>query len=128
MLARTRMCRTMVAIMREGNLGGAVWQRPQLERNRFSPSKCRFSSCVELVAAVVAAAVELFAVVFAGAVEFLPSLDLAAAPIASNMANARKAVDIAVLILITCFLMAPAASQTGTSCRLSRDWRCCPEE
>src|SRR5690242_4474231 len=108
MLARTRICRTMVAIMREGNLGGAIWQRPQLERNRFSPSKCRFSSCVELFA-VVAGAVELLAVAVAGVLEFLPSLVLAAAPIASNMASARKATDIAVLILITCFLMVPGA-------------------
>ena len=37
-VARTRMWRTMVTIMRGGNLCGAAWQRPQLARNRFSPS------------------------------------------------------------------------------------------
>src|SRR5215475_12542793 len=101
MLARTRMWRTMVAIMRDGNFGGAAWQRPQLERNRFSPSRRRFSSCVELPVAAEAVAAE----------SLLPPLVLAAAPIASSMARARKRVEIAVLILIICFLMARAASQ-----------------
>jgi len=36
-MARTRMWRTMVAVIRGENLGGAAWQRPQLERNRLSP-------------------------------------------------------------------------------------------
>src|SRR3979490_390649 len=38
MRARTRMCRTMVAIIRGGNLCGGMWQRPQFVRKRFSPS------------------------------------------------------------------------------------------
>src|SRR6266536_2365131 len=38
MVARTRMWRTMVVIMRGGNLCGAAWQRLQLARNLFSPS------------------------------------------------------------------------------------------
>jgi hypothetical protein len=38
-VARTLMCRTIVAIMRGGNLCGAMWHRPQLARYRFSPSK-----------------------------------------------------------------------------------------
>src|SRR5215475_1188440 len=103
MLARTRIWRTMVAIMRDGNLGGAAWQRPQLERNRLSPSRCRFSSWVELAAAVVAVVAE----------SLLLPLVLAAAPIVSNMASDRQAAEIAVLILIICFLTGPAASQTG---------------
>ncbi len=37
-VARTRMCRTMVPIMRGGNFCGAAWQRPQLDWNRRSPS------------------------------------------------------------------------------------------
>src|SRR5450755_1752544 len=36
-IARTRMWRTMVAIMRGGNLWGAAWQRLQFVRNRCSP-------------------------------------------------------------------------------------------
>jgi hypothetical protein len=36
-MARTRMWRTMVAIMRGGNLCGAAWHRLQLARNRCSP-------------------------------------------------------------------------------------------
>src|ERR1041384_3635000 len=55
MVARTRMWRTMVAIMRGGNLGGAVWQRPQLERKRFSPSTCMGSLCALCSAAQVGA-------------------------------------------------------------------------
>src|SRR3954466_3676263 len=55
MVARTRMWRTMVAIIRGGNLGGAAWQRPQLERKRFSPSTCmdsfRALCCAETVGA-----------------------------------------------------------------------------
>src|SRR5262252_695954 len=38
MVARTRMCRRAVAIMRGGNFWGAAWHRPQLARKRFSPS------------------------------------------------------------------------------------------
>src|ERR1700704_3368921 len=38
MRARTRMCRTMVAIILGGNLCGGMWQRPQFVRKRFSPS------------------------------------------------------------------------------------------
>src|SRR5215468_7332213 len=38
MVARTRMCRSAVAIMRGGNFCGAAWHRPQLARKRFSPS------------------------------------------------------------------------------------------
>src|SRR6476660_1562509 len=37
-MARTRICRTAVAIMRGENLCGAMWQRPQLVLKRFSPS------------------------------------------------------------------------------------------
>src|SRR5215469_12682262 len=43
MAARTRMWRTMVAIIRGANLGGAAWQRAQLARKRLSPSRCMFS-------------------------------------------------------------------------------------
>src|SRR6478672_8266792 len=60
-VARTRMWRTMVAIMRGGNLGGAAWQRPQLERKRFSPSTCIFSFCA-LCSAETVGAGESFAV------------------------------------------------------------------
>src|ERR1700674_4923864 len=38
MSARTRMWRTMVAIIFGGNLCGGMWQRPQFVRKRFSPS------------------------------------------------------------------------------------------
>src|ERR1700675_78488 len=38
MRARTRMWRTMVAIILGGNLCGGMWQRPQFVRKRFSPS------------------------------------------------------------------------------------------
>src|SRR6266849_112941 len=37
-MARTLICRMAVAITRGGNLCGAIWQRPQLVRNLFSPS------------------------------------------------------------------------------------------
>ena len=37
-MARTLMWRTIVAMVRGGNLCGAMWQRPQLVRNLFSPS------------------------------------------------------------------------------------------
>src|SRR5580700_1821146 len=36
-VARTRMWRTIVAIIRGGNFWGAAWQRPQFARKRFSP-------------------------------------------------------------------------------------------
>ena len=37
-VALTRMWRTIVAIIRGGNLWGAAWHRPQLARNLCSPS------------------------------------------------------------------------------------------
>src|SRR5437660_11734081 len=97
--ARTRIWRTIVAIIRGGNFGGAAWQRAQLERKRFSPSKCRLSSCV------VFAEAEAVAVAEAGE-SLLPAF-LALAP--SVSVSARKAAAITNFIFITCFLSAPAA-------------------
>src|SRR5215470_17627002 len=37
-VARTRIWRMAAAITRGGNLCGAMWQRPQFVRKRFSPS------------------------------------------------------------------------------------------
>jgi hypothetical protein len=37
-VARTRIWRTIVAIMRGDNFCGAAWQRPQFAWNLFSPS------------------------------------------------------------------------------------------
>lgn len=37
-VARTRIWRMMVAAARGGSFCGAIWQRLQLARNRFSPS------------------------------------------------------------------------------------------
>src|SRR5690242_10639470 len=61
MVARTRMWRTIVVIMRGGNLGGAAWQRPQLERKRFSPSTCILSFRAALCSAETVGAEESFA-------------------------------------------------------------------
>src|ERR1700739_3776655 len=48
-MARTLMWRSIVTIIRGGNLWGAMWQRPQLARNRFSPSKrASAASCTSL--------------------------------------------------------------------------------
>src|SRR6267142_5730692 len=59
-LALTRMWRTMVAIMRGGNVGGEAWQREQLARKRFSPSSRMAPSSWELwVAAAAGAGVSL---------------------------------------------------------------------
>lgn len=44
-LARTRIWRMIVAIMRGENFGGAMWQRPQLAWYRLSPSRRMGSSC-----------------------------------------------------------------------------------
>src|SRR5580704_12193317 len=46
MVARTRMWRRMVAIMRGGNFCGAAWQRPQLARKRCSPATRMASASV----------------------------------------------------------------------------------
>src|ERR1700680_364579 len=46
MVARTRIWRRMVAIMRGGNFCGAAWQRPQLARKRCSPWNRMLSACV----------------------------------------------------------------------------------
>src|SRR5271169_1208730 len=48
MSARTRMCRTKVAIILGGNLCGAMWQRPQFVRKRFSPSTRMAAFCAVL--------------------------------------------------------------------------------
>jgi hypothetical protein len=45
MVARTRIWRTIVAIMRGGNFCGAAWQRPQFAWNLFSPSSRIASAC-----------------------------------------------------------------------------------
>jgi hypothetical protein len=45
MVARTRIWRTIVAIMRGGNFCGAAWQRPQFAWNLFSPSSLIASAC-----------------------------------------------------------------------------------
>jgi hypothetical protein len=55
-VARTRMCRTTVAIMRGESLCGAWWHRPQLVANLFSPSIRNDSSSRTLDAEVDAAA------------------------------------------------------------------------
>src|ERR1700676_4094765 len=47
-VARPRMWRTMVAIIRGGNLCGAAWQRLQLARNRCSPCTRMASALVPL--------------------------------------------------------------------------------
>src|SRR5712675_127393 len=65
-VARTRMWRTMVAIMRGGNLCGAAWQRLQLERNLFSPS-ARVLSAASLLRSAEAL---LFVITAGSAVEF----------------------------------------------------------
>jgi hypothetical protein len=46
MVARTRIWRTIVAIMWGGNFCGAAWQRPQFAWNLFSPSSLIASACV----------------------------------------------------------------------------------
>jgi hypothetical protein len=53
-VARTLICRTIVAIMRGGNLCGAMWHRPQLARYRFSPSaRAAAASCTEFEVLIV---------------------------------------------------------------------------
>src|SRR5437016_705089 len=47
-VARTRMCQTIVAIIRGGNFCGAAWQRPQLARKRCSPCM-RMASTLSLL-------------------------------------------------------------------------------
>src|SRR5277367_6334238 len=48
MVARTRIWRTMVAIIRGGNFWGAAWQRPQFAWNRRSPSTRMVSASAAL--------------------------------------------------------------------------------
>src|SRR5579859_65919 len=102
MLARTRMWRTMVDIMRGANRGGARWQRAQLERKRFSPSRCRFSSWVELAEAAGAGASLL-------ELDFDPAPAPATETSASNMPDARSAAETRDPIFIGFSLPAPAA-------------------
>src|SRR5713226_7474107 len=56
-MARTLICRMAVAITRGGNLCGAIWHRPQLVRNLFSPST-RSARSTAAVSSAVAAEVE----------------------------------------------------------------------
>src|SRR5476649_2741080 len=81
MAARTRIWRTMVAIIRGGNLGGAAWQRAQFDRNRFSPSRRLGSSCAARAAEAELAPASLGA--------SLPPV-LAPAARLNNMALARR--------------------------------------
>src|SRR6478609_478855 len=123
MAARTRIWRTMVAIIRGGNLGGAAWQRAQLERKRLSPSRCMFSFCAAWLsdwpAGAAAAAVSF------GASLLPPLLALAASP--SDMAPAtRNAAKANLIFIIARLLAAASASQSDRSCQSSRDWRFCP--
>src|SRR5258708_39102909 len=57
MRARTRMWRTMVAIIFGGNLCGGMWQRPQFVRKRFSPSTRAARFCAAVGGTPVAGAV-----------------------------------------------------------------------
>src|SRR5256885_10273576 len=87
--ARTRMWRRMVVIIRGENLGGAAWQRAQLERKRLSPSRCMFSFWAAWLStdwpAGAAAAAAVAAVSFGAS---LPPLALAASP--RDMAPATR--------------------------------------
>src|ERR1700753_78415 len=119
MVARTRMCRTMVAITRGENFGGAAWQRPQLARKRCSPSRCRFSSCTA-GAAVVAAGADVEAVAsFAASLLLVP----AKAARLKKIAPERMMVGIANFIFIIApSLAATQALQSDKSCQRPRDW------
>src|ERR1041385_842456 len=89
MAARTRIWRTMVAIIRGENLGGAAWQRAQLEQKRLSPSRCMFSFWAAWLSTdwSAGAAAAVAAVSF-GASLLPPLLALAASP--SDMALATR--------------------------------------
>lgn len=55
------MCRMMVAIILGGNFGGAAWQREQLDRNLFSPSRLIAPSCAVWLAETAGAPLSFFA-------------------------------------------------------------------
>src|SRR5262249_19505266 len=100
-VARTRIWRTTGAIRRGGNLRGAAWHRPQLARNRSSPSR-RVSWTVLLSAPGFAA----------GGVS-LRAPDFGAADTTAPMVRARNRVTIANLVFIAHLHRETLASQTG---------------
>src|ERR1041385_3690357 len=106
MAARTRIWRTMVAIIRGENLGGAAWQRAQLERKRLSPSRCMFSFWAARLsdwpAGAAAAAGASFGV---SLLPPLPALDA----VASDMAPATRNAANTNLIFIALPLAAASA-------------------
>src|SRR4029077_626339 len=106
MAARTRMWRRMVAIIRGENLGGAAWQRAQLERKRLSPSRCMFSFWAAWLSTDWPAGAGAAAVSF-GASLLRPLLALAASP--SDMAPATRNAIKTNLIFIVLSLAAASA-------------------
>ena len=124
MVARTRMWRITVAIMRGGNFEGALWQRPQFARKRFSPSRRDASSIFGCVL-VVDEPVD-------GASFF--SLSLFAHPaIAKNRAPAITVIRRSVRVLVARLLiahprMATAVIQSATSCPPPTDLRRVPAQ
>src|SRR5271170_7000755 len=101
MRARTRMWRTKVAIILGGNLCGAMWQRPQFVRKRFSPSTRMAAFCAALDVTTFAEGAALVSV------DLLPDALLpdAAASIAARMkTTARIRTTITSLIGISSLL------------------------
>src|SRR5215467_8372129 len=109
------MWRTIVAVIRGGNFAGAVWQRPQLERNRFSPSSLMVSSWA---LAAVAEAVDSFAA------SLLALRAFASRP--RKMADASSSAAIPNLIFIVHLPAATSAGQSGKSSLPSIDWHSYP--
>src|ERR1700690_1425569 len=107
-VARTRMWRTMVAIIRGGNLWGAAWQRLQLARNRCSPCT-RMASASALLCARGVLMVALSLSVLRGE---------SAADIDDTSANTAARITTLVFIVAPLF---PKERQIGMPTRRSRD-------
>lgn len=113
MVARTRMWRMTVAVMRGGNFEGAAWQRPQLARNRFSPSSRDASSILGR---------ELEADVPPEGASFFSLLSLfAQLAMANSKTPAVTMISRRVLVLTAHLLRAIAAKRSATSCRRPKD-------
>jgi hypothetical protein len=103
-VARTRMWRTMVPIMRGENFCGAAWQRPQFDRKRRSPSTRMASAATGLRVAGTAVP------------SFFP--DDAAPHTTEAMAKTPPSNAI---FIFTADLLDPMGRQTGTRDPLSKD-------
>src|SRR6185437_12700530 len=100
MVALTRICRTIVAIMRGGNFCGAAWQRPQFARYRRSPSIRRLAESISVADSALVALAE----------EEVPGLGTLAATAPRADANIAIQISCKIFVFIVPF---PAAKRSG---------------